>query len=438
VCTRARADQPQQQESGFTIIELVVALGFLAIVGASIGGVFWTAIRTASVSNHRTAGAAIASREIEGMRAVPYASVGFYGDETGYSATFEGLTTVTLGSTTPLDTVPLIQPQTPDPFAAAGFTPDPNPENASPIVQGNVTYTVHRYVVWANATDASNTYADAYKRLTVIVSWTDASGAHSVRQDSLLYPGGLGKYAGGSATSTTMTPSTTAMLPPNSPVLAAPVVPADPAGRTEIDLTWSQPAGGSVVSSYTVQYSTSSSFPAGSTNAIANIPSASTSYPVTALASDTTYWFRVIALAGAQSATSNSQSAATLVQPTAACTLGPLTITGATSLSTTGTILKKHGNRTEMSEDLTLGFSTTGTCSGAYTVKAVAPGGGADLGSPYTLTANGSGSYSGSVLSDGEEGWSVGVHTFTVWNSLSGATTAVKTFKVCAIESATC
>jgi len=92
-----------------------------------------------------------------------------------------------------------------------------------------------------------------------------------------------------------------------------------------------------------------------------------------------------------------------------------------------------------MSENLTLGFSTTGTCTDTYTVKAVDPTAAADQGSPYTLTANGSGSYSASVLSLGQTGWSVGVHTFTIWDiTANAATTAVKTFKVCAVGSASC
>jgi hypothetical protein len=260
-----------------------------------------------------------------------------------------------------------------------------------------------------------------------------------VRQDSLLYPGGQGQYAGGASASTTSTPPTTVSPVPTTPVLAAPVVPADPAGRTEIDLTWSQPAGGATIVSYTVQYSTSSTFPAGSTNAIANLPTNSTAYPVTALASSTSYWFRIVANAATQAATSNSVTAATLAQPAPACTLGAITVTGATTSSTTGTILTKHGNRSEMSENLTLGFSTTGTCTHAYNVKAADPTNTADQGSPYTLTANGSGSYSGSVLALGQQGWSVGIHTFTIWDiTANAATTAVKTFKVCAIGSASC
>jgi len=435
-CTRVRE---RDRDAGFTIIEISVALGLLAIISAAIAGVFWSAVRTASVANHRTEAAAIASREMESMHAVPYGSVGVYGDETGYTSTFESFTTVTLGPSTPVGVTPLIQPQRPDPSASVGFAPDPDPANAGAIVQSNVSYTIRRYVVWVNAADPSTTYTSAYKRLTVVASWTDTVGTHSVRQDSLLYPGGQGKYAGSGSATTTSTPPTTVSPTPTTPVLATPVVPADPAGRTEIDLTWSQPAGGAPVVSYTVQSSTSSTFPAGSTNAIANLPATSTGYPVTALASNTTYWFRVVANAATQTTTSNSVSAATLAQPAPACTLGPIVVTGSTSSSTTGTILRKHGNRSEMSENLTLGFSTTGTCTDTYNVKAVDPTSAADQGSPYTLTANGSGSYSGSVLSLGQTGWSVGVHTFTIWDiTANTATTAVKTFKVCAVGSASC
>src|SRR5690242_18105784 len=165
-------------EGGFTIIEMVVALVILAIVLAPLARVYWSSIRTAGAATHRTDGSSIASREIESMHAVPYAQVGFYADQPGYVSTFEGLTTVSLGSTSPTSgpLVPQIDTQT------------------TGITQGSVDYSVSRYIVWENADDASTTYASAYKRLTVIVSWSDQAGAHTARQDSLLYPGGLGAY----------------------------------------------------------------------------------------------------------------------------------------------------------------------------------------------------------------------------------------------------
>ena len=407
-------------ESGFTIIELVVALGILALVAAGLAPVFWTAIKTAGVANHRTAAAAIASREMEGLRSIAYASVGFYENQAGYAAEYEGLETVTLGATAP---VPALM----------------EPQDAAPEVQRNVSYTIQRRIVWIDAADDASTYDDAYKRLTTIVTWSDAAGPHTVRQDSILYPGGQGEYAGAKGASSATTTTTTSALAAVAPVLAAAVVPPDPDGRTEVDLAWSQPTGGAPITGYTIEYSTDSSFSAGTTNAISGLPASAVSHPITALSSSTTYYFRVTAVASGSTAVSNSVSATTLAQPVATCVIGALTVNGATSLSTTGTILEKHGSKSEMSENLTLGFQTTGPCTDSYQVRAVSPSGTTDPSSPYALIANGSGSYSGSVPSNGQQGWSVGLHSFTVWNvTTNTATTAVKTFKVCAIGSSSC
>jgi prepilin-type N-terminal cleavage/methylation domain-containing protein len=432
----ARSSQAERSD-GFTIIELVVAMGLLAIVVGSLGGVFWAALKTAGTATHRTDAASIASREIESMRAVPYDLVGFYGDETGYTSTFETFTTVKIADTTPAGITPQIQPERPDASAAISFAPDPDPANASAIVEGGVDFTVTRNIVWVNAQDASTTYNQAYKRLTVNVAWTDTAGAHNARQDSLLYPGGQGKYGGPEGAVATTTSPTTAPALPVAPVLATPSVPADPAGETEIDLTWSQATGGATTTSFTVQYSTDSSFPVGNTNAIANLPGSATSYSVTALASSTTYYFKVIAVSGTNQVASNSASATTLSTPVPTCSLGPLTVTGATSLRSTGTILQRAASK--MSENLNLGWSTTGTCADTYDVVGTSPSNTTDQGSPYALVSNGSGQYSGSILSSGQRNWAIGVHTFTVWDvTKNKATTAVKTFKVCAFGSSSC
>jgi prepilin-type N-terminal cleavage/methylation domain-containing protein len=441
--SRPSAPLPHSDERGFTIVELTVALGLLAIVAASIAGVFYAAIRTAGTASHRTAGAAIASRELESMRSFTYTDVGFYADQTGYvSQVVENgstFTTVTLGASTP-STPANIQPLTPDPNAASGYAPDPKPENANYIVQGGVKFSVARSIVWVDAQDSSTAYAKAYKRLTVVVTWSDQVGLHNVRQDSLLYPGGQGPYAGPEGVSSATTvPPTTVALPPTKPNLISATPATDPQGQTEIDLTWNQPSGGSAVTSYTIQFSTDSSFPTDQTSAIGGLPPGATSYPVTGLAANTTYYFEVIAIASPQTSTSDLLSAKTLAPPgPAPCSLGPLLVKGATSLSTTGTILKKHGNRAEMSESLTLSFSTTGTCTASYSVKAVSPSGADDPGPWYALTNNGTGSYTGSVLSLGQTGWAVGLHTFTVWENASTKTAATKTFTVCAVGSKQC
>jgi hypothetical protein len=370
------------------------------------------------------------------MRAVPYAQVGFYADQPGFVPTFEGLTSVSVGSTSPASgqAVPLIQPETPDPSAAAGYAPDPDPTNAVVITQGSVNYSVLRYVVWINAQDGLTTYTQAYKRLTVIVSWSDQAGAHTVRQDSVLYPGGLGTYQGamGGPTSTT---ATTTALNPSAPILN-PITPlADPAGETQVSLVWSQPVAGAAATSFSIEYSTNPSFPAGNFSVITNLPASTTTHTVPSLSSDTTYYFEIIAYAGTNSATSNRQSSTTLAAAVPTCQLGQLNVTGATTLSTTGTILQTNG---KMSENLALAWTTTGTCADAYNIKAVDPTNAADPTSPYALNVN-SGSYSATVASSGSKSWAIGLHTFTVWDvSTNSATTVVKTFKVCVHGSVSC
>jgi prepilin-type N-terminal cleavage/methylation domain-containing protein len=432
-----RVDEAQPSEAGFTIVELVVAMAVLAMVMAPLASVFWSAMRTAGAAAHRTDGSSIASREIEGMRAVPYWQVGFYDDQPGVTATFESYTTVSLGTTSPASgsSVPHMQPQTPDPSAATGFAPDPNPANASAIVQGGVPYSVRRYVVWVDAQGPSSTYTQAYKRLTVIVTFSDQAGAHTVRQDSLLYPGGQGSYQGAMGATTSTAPTTTTALSPSVPVLNAITGLADPAGETQIPLAWSQPAGGAAVTSYTVQYSTSSSFPAGNFSVITGFAPSVSSYTVTSLSANTTYYFKIIAYAGANFASSNVQSFATLPVAGPTCNLGQLNVTGAETLSTTGTILQNNG---KVSEDLALSWTTTGTCPDTYYVKAVDPSSSADPGSPYSFFVS-AGTYSATVPSDGSKSWAIGLHTFTVWDvSTNSPTTVVKTFKICANGSASC
>lgn len=434
--TRKRA-RTSPGDQGFTIVELTVALGLLAVVAASLSGVFWSAIRTAGVANHRTQGAAIASREIESMRSVKYDEIGLYADQSGYVSSFEGYETVTRGATTPAGSPSLIQPLTPDPKAAADFVPNPDPANATPIRQGGIDFSVRRDVVWIDAQDPSDTYAQAYKRITVVVTWSDRAGPHTARQDSIVYPGGQGAYSGPKGAGAPTTTTVFAPTAPDAPTLQPPVVPADPAGQTQVALTWDPPAAGAAVTTYSIVYSTDPSFPAGQITVISGLAPTVTSYTVTSLSADTLYYFEVIAYAGTNaSPPSNVQSAQTLPPTAPTCTLGPLSVTGATSKSTTGSILTKAGR---MSENLTLAWTTTGTCSGSYVVRAVNSSGTADPGSPYSLTASGAGSYSGSILSANDKGWATGVHTFTIFDLTTGSyTSVVKTFNICVSGSSSC
>ena len=361
-CTRKRA---ARSDGGFTIIELTVALGLLMIVSASLAPVFYAAVRAAGTAEHRTDAASLASREIERMRAVAYAAVGFYGDQYGYPAggkdTLLGnADVVTLGSVSSAANPPLLQPATPDP--SAGGLSDPDPANGQPVVLGHVSFSVARHIVWVNAKDSAATYAGAYKQLTVIVGWSDTAGTHSVRQDSILYPGGQGKYAGpeGVATSTT---TTVPAVPPPAPNLGS--IP-NPTADASLSLSWSMSSTAGVTK-LVIEYDTN----AGLTNPVVtpDQPATETSFTLTGLSPNTTYFVAVVAYSAGGSTMSNVRSQTTL-SAAGGCTFGPLTVQGATALSTTGTKLTKSG---KMSENLKFSFTTTGSCTHPYKVVGTAP-----------------------------------------------------------------
>lgn len=408
-----------QDEEGFTLIEMMVSLTMFAILSTALAGVFYASLRTATSSTQRSKAAALATRETEALKAIPYDNLGFYSSQAGYLATFEGRTTVTLGGVIPVDANAQTEPR-------------------ATTTVGPTSFSIVRNVVWADTAGPATTYAQAYKRTTVQVTWTDGMGPHTVRQDSIVYPGGRGAYTGpgGGSTTTTSTPATTALTPPpGAPTLDSAAPAADPAGRSQIDVAWTapSPAAGGSVSYYVVEQATDSGFTA---NVVASPqqPSSAASYPVTGLAPNTTYWFRVVAFgsSGTASTPSNSRSATTLFEPIAACTFSSISVTGSGGKSYASS-KTYHGTQSKMSENLSFSVAASASCSGTVSVQAIAPGGTPDPGSPYLLTSNGGTSYTGTVFSSGQSGWSVGVHTFTVLHNGSPLSpTVAKTFLVCA------
>src|SRR5437870_3855621 len=81
------------REQGFSLIEALMALTVLSVGVFGTMQVFLGTMRTTSVASARTHASAIAAREIEAMRAIPYAAIGF-GVSSGAAASFEGATTV--------------------------------------------------------------------------------------------------------------------------------------------------------------------------------------------------------------------------------------------------------------------------------------------------------------------------------------------------------
>lgn len=274
-----RIEAPGKRERGFTLVELtvtmsVMSVGVLGLLRVSLGSM------TVSVgANARTTATAVASSEIEAMRAVPYDDLGIALGATGFRSSFEGASTVVVS-----DEVDQVEP-------------------TGSRVQDGLSFGVTRDVVWAAAPlGISTELADtAYKRTVVQVSWTDQSGPHLVRQDAGVYPGGLGSY--GSATTTTTMPGA---LIPGAPVSLSAAQGVD--ASSQIDLTWNQGAPQS--SLWEVQQSSDNGL--SWTTLTTSQPGATTTFTASSLAQQTTYTFRVRGLLGDQvSAWSTSASATT-------------------------------------------------------------------------------------------------------------------------------
>lgn len=395
------------------MVEMVVALSLLAVAMVAISGVFFSGLKAASASATRTSAVALATRETEAIRAVPYAQMGFYDDQAGRTASFEGQQTVSLGVVTPV-----------------GSTPRLAPTGSERV--GPVTYDIRRHVLAVDARDVSSTYAKAYKKTVVLLTWTDGSGPHTLRQDSIVYPGGLGVYGG----STTTTAPQVAVAP-TPPTIIGVAAPADPAGRSQLDVTWSPPAAGGTVTHYIVQWSTNSAF-SSSVSSSPQQPATATTYKVTGLAAGTTYHLRVIAYAGSSlpSPPSNVGSGTTLPTPTAEpCSVTSLSVTGTGNAADQGlstkTYLQNGNDRLE--ESLNLVVTTAGTCSASFAVRSVlTSSGAADPASPYAVSGGGTSTDTG-VIGAGQADWSSGVHTLTVL--LAGVPVSPpvnKTFLFCA------
>lgn len=397
-------------DSGFTMVEVIVSITLMGFIMVALTPVFWSSMRTAASTNSRTGAAGIATRDVEAMRAFPYTSIGFYQDQPGFDPSpFEGMAKVRLGPTAPAGTF---------------LTP------TGTANLGGHRFSMQRHIVWA---DANAAQTEAYKKTVVFVSWTDETGTHRVRQESMVYPGGRGAYTGpknNSGDAATPAPST----PPNPPTLNTAAVAAPPSDVRQVDLTWTPGAGGGTVSHFVMEWATDAAFAIGSQMS-APIPSTATSHSVTTLSSGTTYYFRLIAYeaGGAASSPSGTLSATTAGAPPGPCTVTSLGMTTDPGGSTTKTYLSKNSPANGMTDDLIFTISTSGFCVGGYTVRGTDPAGLASPESPWA--AGGSGPYSVKTATIGDMGWAKGLHTFRVWDSAGQVSPpVVHTLLVCAYD----
>jgi len=400
-------------EEGLSLIEVVVSLGVLAIVMLPLAGVFYTGA-TASASNREYGDAiAIANGQLAKATAITYANLGFYENQFGTPPltipTYNGQPSVDLGAVPP-----------------AGVAAQVQPTSAAQQV-GSIIFTAHNYVVWVDAS-GGNSYA--YKQVYCVVTWKQRGHASQAVQSILVYPGGLGKYTGPQNN----TPGGTTTTPDNVAGLAV-TVPADPAGETQVNLSWTTPVdlpgyfvavwapdpnGRSNLDIPDDSGTDSSWAPTGSSTSGAILATATT-FTVTGLAPNTTYWFEVVAFStsGEQWATSQAWvSGTTLTPPPQPCTPSTLTVSQSGQSAGQATLAKSNNHLTAA---ITMTLTYSGTCTNAAdTMTVAATSSGADPGSPYTMTW-GSTQYTYNLCP--ASGFITGTHTYTV--SHNGTATSV-------------
>jgi hypothetical protein len=369
--TRART------EEGFTLIELVMAVTVLALAIFGLAAVFGASIRTGAVDVHRTNGVALATQWTERLRAVPYERLGLADGDTS-PACDSGASVVVVDQ------------------------PGVTAADVLPTTVGGIAFTVGRCVTWM--TDSNSVATEAYKRTTVVVSWTDEAGPHQVRQDAAAYPGGLGPAA---STSTTAAASCAG---PPSPAAAVGVVLPTP---VTAQLDWSTPAGSpSPIGAWLVEYSadgwTTSNVVTDGLSAAP--PGQSNRATVGGLGSQTAYTFRVVALPVTACAVSDSDPADVSVT-TGAETGVPSCAVGLATASPP-VVARDPGSADLGPLALTVAVASNGNCSAlTVTYQATAATG------PETATL-------GQVSGDhwqaqlpaigAPEAWDLGLHTLTI------------------------
>jgi prepilin-type N-terminal cleavage/methylation domain-containing protein len=388
-------------QHGFTLVELMITLTVLGVGVLGVTRVFLSAMKVTAQGNDRSRAVAVATREIESMQAIPYDQLGFSPLQPGFLGSFEGAVTVDTAN-------PLVEP-------------------AGTIEVGGRRFGIERRIVWANAAgtggSAGTIYSHAYKRVTVMVSWSDESANRLVREDGLIYPAGRGRYAGPGGSTTTTAPSS---YPPGAPLDLTTAVPEGSSGASTVNLAWRAPDWSDPpVATWVVQYSTDDFV---TTNQLTDSqPASIRTFTVTGLSPASTYKFRVAAKAvsGAVSNWSNTAVATTTAAAAPGCRLG-------TASLTPNAVKRRDNASTVLADDPVASVNTSGSCGTlrlSYRPTTATT-------TTVVLVPTGGGVLTGTV--DGKRtSWDTGTHTIDIVDS-ANAVLGTFTLTVCVHNARTC
>jgi prepilin-type N-terminal cleavage/methylation domain-containing protein len=176
---RARKETDQD---GFTLIELVMALAISAFAFLALATMLAGTLRALSVGKTRAQGNEVATQGIEDLQRLDFNDLGVCATGAGGSdpapvvpSSLTSFTSVALPNCS--GSVVYEQPCAPP---AGNLTTFAVPKQTYTCVRNKITYTVNRYIMWADSPQ------NTAKRLAVYVSWTDQAGLHQVAQESSL------------------------------------------------------------------------------------------------------------------------------------------------------------------------------------------------------------------------------------------------------------
>lgn len=164
----------EDDEVGFTLVEMVVAIALSALALAALAALLAGSLRALAVSKARTQGNEVATQGIEDLQRLRYDDLGLCGAPDPPAATPPAGLSDTVILPACSGATPKYQPCTTATPASGAV-----PAEIYPCTRVNITYNVKRYVAYG---DVGHTE----KRLAVFVTWNDSAGAHTVSQQSSL------------------------------------------------------------------------------------------------------------------------------------------------------------------------------------------------------------------------------------------------------------
>jgi hypothetical protein len=292
-----REQKGREDDDGFTLVELVVTTGVIVVALFVMATVLWRTTGVAAAAESRTRAQAVATREIEAMRAIPW-------DALGHAP----------------DAVPAVMPAGADPVVVDSALA--RVEATSTVSVGPDDFVVERYVFWDDS--AASPGSQSYKRAIVRVSWTVGNAEQSVEQDSAFL---TTDTEGSTGVATVFAPS-----PANN---FAAVSDHDDACQPVVTLSWTTPASATDrPASWTIQRSVNPGDPDAWTVVVDGLIGDSETYPDAnpALGVATTY--RII---GFNPGNSSSASATVTMTPSVVTCVTTTTTTPPGSSTTTTT-----------------------------------------------------------------------------------------------------